>query len=474
MKKYDVIIIGAGSGGLVAAATACGMGAATLLIENRKMGGDCLNYGCVPSKTFLKSCRIMKNIKKAEHYGIAVDFSEVSLKEIMARVKSVISEIAPHDSVERFTALGADVVLGHGEIISATSVKVGANIYNTRNIIIATGSSPVILPIEGLDQIPFYTNETIFDLETLPKKMVVLGGGPIGLELGQGFAQLGSKVHIVDRSDTIFKKDEPEVSPILTKALEDDGVTFHMSSNILSISRQDSETLLKIEQDGTVIELTCDTLFIAIGRKPNTNGLGLENLQIETDKRGFIIVNDKLQTSTSNIYAIGDVRGKYQFTHTASYEAGVAIKNALIGNTFKTAYSNVCWTTYTFPEVAHVGLLEGECKDEGSYTLFIDISDNDRAKADDDRHGFVKLVMDKKRRVLGATIVSEKASEMLTQLSLMVTNKMHLSDTLSVIYQYPIQGEIIKALATTDFKDHVKPWQRKVIKKIVNRGDTDD
>ncbi len=471
MKQYDVIIIGAGSGGLVAAATACGLGASVLLIENRKMGGDCLNYGCVPSKTFLKSCRIAKSIKKADHYGITVAKPEISLEKIMDRVKSVIAEIAPHDSVERFTSLGADVVLGHAEIVSPNSVKVSETVYNTRNIIIATGSSAVIPPIEGLDKVPFYTNENIFDLTTLPRKMVVLGAGPIGLELGQGFAQLGSEVCIIDRSDSLFKKDEPEVSEILIKALKDDGVNLYLNSKILSVERSADENILKIEQDGKIIDLTCDTILIALGRKPNTNNLGLEKVGIETDKRGFIIVNEKLQTSIPHIFACGDVRGKYQFTHTASYEASVAIKNALISNTFKTSYSNVCWATYTSPEVAHVGLLESECTDEGNYTLFIEISDNDRAKADDDRHGFVKLIMDKKRRIIGATIVSEKASEMLTQFSVLITNKMQLSDVLSVIYQYPIQGEIIKSLATTDFKDHVKPWQRTIIKKIVNRGE---
>ncbi len=472
MKNYDITIIGAGSAGLVAAATACGLGAKVLLIENRKMGGDCLNYGCVPSKTFLKSCHIMKDIKNAEKYGINITSSEVSLEKVMQRVKSIIAEIAPHDSVERFTSLGADVILDKAEILSNNSVKVGDTIYSTRKIIISTGSTAAIPPINGLEEVDYYTNETIFDLTTLPKKMIVLGAGPIGLELGQGFCNLGSEVHIIDRSNSLFSKDEPEVSPIMTKALTDDGVILHLNSKILSVKKLGDETILQIEENGQLNEYSCDVLMIALGRKPNTQNLGLENVGVQLNERGYIIVNDKLQTTVKDIYACGDVRGKYQFTHTASYEASVAVKNALISPTFKTCYKNIAWTTYTSPEVAHVGYLHSEVPD--AQTLFIDISENDRAKAEDDRRGFVKIILDDKRHVIGATIVGAKAGEMIPQLSILITNDMPLSSVMNVIYQYPIQGEIIKSLALADFKQHVKPWQQSLMKKIVHKGEKDD
>ncbi len=469
-KQYDLAILGAGSAGLVACATARGLGASVLLVENRKMGGDCLNYGCVPSKTFLKSCKTMKTINHSSDYGILVGDVKPSLEKIMERVQSVIDEIAPHDSVERFRGLGADVVLGHGEILSKNSVKVGDEIYGAKKIIISTGSTANLPPIQGLENVKYYTNESIFSLKTLPKRLVVLGSGPIGLELGQGFSLLGSEVHIIDRGEKLFSKDEPEVSGIMTKALEDDGLNLHFKCKIISVLKENDEIIVCFEQDGQTMQIACDTLLVALGRTPNTKDIGLENVGIKTNDRGYIEVNEKLQTSVSNIYACGDSRGKFMFTHMAGYEAVVAVKNALISPRFKTSYLNVAWTTYTSPEVAHVGAMEKDVQNDGGYAHFIEIDDNDRAKAENDRIGFVKLVLDKKRRVIGGTIVGEKAGEMLTQVSLMVAHKMPLTSALNVIYQYPIQGEIIKTLATRDFKDHVKPWQQSLIQKIVKRG----
>ncbi len=468
-KNYDLAILGAGSAGLVAAATARGMGATVLLVESRKMGGDCLNYGCVPSKTFLKSCRIMRNIRHAQHYGIFVGEVKPSLEQIMERVQSVIAEIAPHDSVERFTKLGADVKLGHGEIISPNSVKVGDEVFNARRIIIATGSTADVPNINGLKDVDYHTNETIFDLKVLPKKMVVLGSGPIGLELGQGFASLGSEVHVIGRSPKLFPKDEPEVSEIMIEALQDDGINLHLGCKILSIRKEGEQSIVQIEEGGEKTDIACDVLLVALGRKPNTKDIGLEKIGVKTNEKGFIIVNQKLQSSVSNIYACGDVRGKFMFTHTAGYEATVAVKNALVAPIFKTSYRNVAWTTYTMPEVAHVGLLESEATMDGAYTKTIKISDNDRAKADDDRRGFLKLILDKNSQVLGATIVGEKAGEMIVQLSLMITNKIPLASAMDVIYQYPIQGEIVKTMAANNFKDNVKPWQLSLMKKIVHR-----
>ncbi len=468
-KKYDLAILGAGSAGLVAAATACGMGASVLLIENKKMGGDCLNYGCVPSKTFLKSCRIARSIKNSHHYGVSVQESTPSLEDIVDRVQSIIAEIAPHDSVERFTKLGADVILGHGEIISKNSVKVDEQVYEARRIIIATGSTAEVPPIKGLSDVEYHTNETIFNLRTLPSKMVVLGTGPIGLELGQGFASLGSDVHVIGRSPGLFPKDEPEVSELMIDVLKKDGLSLHLESKIISIREENGQKIVDIEENDEVKSISCDVLLVALGRKANTQNIGLEKVGIQTDKRGFITVNEKLQTSLSNIYACGDVCGKYMFTHMAGYEAVVAVKNSLIAPIFKTSYHNVAWTTYTSPEIAHVGLLEKEATKPGVYTQIIDISDNDRAKAEDDRNGFVKLILDKKGTVIGATVVSTKAGELIAPLSMMVTQKSKLSSVMGVIYSYPVQGEIIKTMASNDFKNRVKPWQKSLVRMIANR-----
>ncbi len=468
-NRFDLIVIGAGSGGLVTVATACALGAKVLLIENRKMGGVCLNYGCVPSKTFLKSCHTAHLIKKASSYGITADNTKVSLSSIMDRVQAVIDEIAPHDSVERFTSLGATVVLGHGKLIERNCVQVDENLYYSKKIIIATGSTARIPSIPGLEKVDYFTNETIFSLRTLPKKMVVLGAGPIGLELGQGFAQLGSEVHVIDRNTTLFPKDEGEVATYMSKALEHDGVKIHLNAKIDKIHAQENKKTIIYESNGQLTEIDFDVLLVALGRRANTNNLGLEQVGIKVDSRGFIAVNDKLQTSIKNIYACGDVRGKYLFTHTASYEASIAVKNALIAPLFKTNYYNLPWTTFTLPEVAHVGILEKDAIGKGYQTHTLPLSETDKAKADDDRNGFVKIILNKKGQVVGATIVGEHAGEMIVQLSLMVTKKLTLADALSVIYQYPVQGEIVKFLAIKELKKNVKAWQQSLISKIVRR-----
>ncbi len=469
-REYDLIILGAGSAGLVAAATAVGMGASVLLVENRKMGGDCLNYGCVPSKTFLSSSHLVKELKEGESKGVKFSSVEVSLKAVMERVASVIAEIAPHDSKERFEKLGVDVEFGKGVIISSTSVKVHDEIFQSKKILIATGSSAFVPSIQGLEGIAYYTNETIFSLSELPKKMIVLGAGPIGLELGQGFAHLGSEVHVIDRSKKLFKKDAEEVSEIMTKVLSEE-LNLHMNSEILGVAKGEDEIVVTIKEEGKITAVSGDVLLIALGRVPNTNGIGLEEVGVKQDKRGFIVTDEKLRSSVKTIYACGDVIGGYLFTHAASYEASVAVKNALIAPIFNRSYRNMAWTTYTLPEVAHVGMMEREAKEKGifgvAYQLKID--ENDRAKAEEDRVGYIKVVLDKKKRVIGGTIVGKKAGEMLPVLSLMIVKKMALTEALGIIYQYPIQGEIIKSLAIQDFKKSVKPWQLSLMKKIVRR-----
>ncbi len=466
---FDLAIIGAGSGGLFLAAVAANMGAKTLLIESHKMGGDCLNYGCVPSKTFLKAAHLAKQIKSSEIYGIKTSDIEVSLKDVMQRVKDVIAEIAPHDSVERFTGLGVQVELGHGELVSSHEVKVNNRIYSTKNIAITTGSSPAMPQIDGLDSVQYYTNETIFDLDVLPKRLVVLGAGPIGLELGQGFANLGSETHMIIREGKLFARDEPEVAPIMQKVLEEDGLKLHFKTSIKSVTQDGDGIKCELEHDGKIEYLSADALLIAVGRVPNSKNLNLKGVGVVVDNRGYIKVNEHLQTTVPNIFACGDVKGGYLFTHTASYEAEIVAKNALLYPMFKTNYYKIAWTTYTAPEVAHVGYLEEEVRKKGlKYTTqILPIDANDRAKAENDRHGFIKVVLDKKSRLIGATIMGDKAGEMLPILSLLVTKKMKLSAVFSMIYQYPIQGEIVKSLAYKDFGSRAKTWQKDLLKKIV-------
>ncbi len=470
-NKYELIVIGAGSAGLVAASLAVSMGARVLLVESRKMGGDCLNYGCVPSKTFLKSCHLAHAISKGEKYGIHNENMTVVMKEIKDRVASVIAEIAPHDSVERFESLGVDVVIGHGKIITKHQVEVCGEIYEGKSMIISTGSRAFIPNIPGLEEVHYYTNEEIFEVEELPKNLIVIGSGPIGLELGQGFAHLGSKVHFVTRAKKLFPKDEPEVEAVMRKQFEDDKMKFFMESEIKEVIQEGNQVIVIFKQGGIPMEVRGDLLLLAVGRVPNIEGLGLEQLGIEVDQRNYIQVNDKLQTNISNIYACGDVRGKFQFTHMASYEAGIAVKNALITPRYRVNYSQVVWTTYTLPEVAHVGYNKEQAENEDLFgeEYSLDLNTNDRAMAEGDTSGFVKVILDRKGRIIGGTIVGDKAGEMLPIISYMVAKKCKLTELLSVIYQYPIEGEILKTLAIDAFKAHVAPWQKKIVEKIVRR-----
>ncbi len=468
---YDVVVIGAGSGGLVAASIASSMQARVMLVESSKMGGDCLNYGCVPSKSFLKSAHVSKEIRNSEEYGIHVGDVEVSLPRVLARVQEVIKSIEPHDSVERYTSKGVVVVTGVGKIMDQHTVSVEGTRYTTKRIIIATGCSPFVPNIEGLHDVSYYTNETIFSIDYTPKEMIVLGAGVIGLELGQGFCNLGVNVTIVDFASSIFSRDENEVGTIMKEAIENDGVNFSLESKIIKIEEKDNLKYVTIEKNGVQSILTCDTLLVALGRKPNSN-FGADNVGVQVDKRGYVITDDYLETSVKGIYAIGDITGKYQFTHMASYQASIAVKNALVFKRFKVSYNNVAWTTFTSPEVSHVGVLEEDIKKQGiNYKVYCsDIFENDRSKTKGDTIGFVKIIVDKKGIVIGATIVGSVAGEMLALLSYMVSNKQPLSKVMNVIYQYPIQGEIIKTLSVKAFVENVKPWQNKVMKKIATRG----
>ncbi len=469
--QYDIAIIGAGSGGLVVASAGASMGAKVLLVEGKKLGGDCLNYGCVPSKTFLKSAHLAQKIRKANNYGLNSASFETSMKDVMGRVSDVIAEIAPHDSKERFEGLGVDVKLGKGKLIDHHTIEVNGERFSAKSIVISTGSRAFVPELKGLENVKYYTNENIFSLDFTPKRLIVLGAGPIGLELGQGFAHLGSEVHIVNRSAGLFTKDDPEVSDIMKNALIKDGINLHLSTTLNEVSEVDGEIVLNVTQNGEKIDIKGDLLLVSVGRVPNTEGLGLENIGVITNKRGFIEVDDYLRTNIKNIFACGDVRGKYLFTHAAGYEASVVVKNALITPFFKANYYNMSWTTYTVPEVAHVGLTLKDADEAGklAFQYKLPISQNDRAKAEDDREGFVKVLLDNKKRVIGATIVGEHAGEMLPVFSLMLTKKMKLSSLMSVIYQYPVQGEILKSLALDDFKSSAKDWQRNLLKKIVTR-----
>ncbi|MBT5955060.1 FAD-dependent oxidoreductase [bacterium] len=473
-KNYDLVIIGAGSGGLVVASGAAGLGASVALIEKHKMGGDCLNYGCVPSKAFLKPAHLAKDIDKASELGLSVGKVNVDVKEVMNYVRSVIKEIEPHDSRERYEGLGVDVFEGSASLKDRHSVSVidesnNETIIKGKKIVIATGAESAVPPIPGLKEIDFLTNKSIFNLEKLPEHLIILGGGPIGLELGQGFAHLGSKVTVIDMLPSLFPNDDPEVGPLMEKVLKEDGLSLKLSASINRLSEKDGQkTVLIKTKEGIEEEIVCDQVLVSLGRRPNSKGLNLEEVGIVVSKRGFIECNKSMQTSVSNIYACGDIVGPYQFTHMAGYQAGIILRHSIFKMPAKVNYRTVPWVTYTRPEVAHVGLTEQMAKKDGLLEKVekVDLKSIDRAKADHDREGFLKFIIGKRNRLLGVTIVGQKAGEMIGIGALAIQKELKASEFLSMVFPYPTQSEIYKFASLNLAKQGFKPWMKTLIKKI--------
>lgn len=471
--KYDyhIAVIGAGSGGLVVASGAAGLGAKVALIEGEKMGGDCLNYGCVPSKTFLRSAHVAALIHKSKTFGIEVDPPLVKMNQVMERVHSVIKSIEPHDSKERFEGLGVHVIEGFGKIQDSHTLSIGDKTITAKNIVISTGSNSFIPPIKGLSNVPYYTNKTIFDIKKSPKHLIVLGAGPIGSELGQGFSHLGSKVTIIDMAESLFTKDDPEVGPVMLQQFKQDDIAMELGASIIAVRYIKDVIHVDIRRNDIVTTIKGDTLLVALGRKPNTHNLNLDKVGVKTDKRGFIQTNDKLQTLVSNIYACGDVTGPYAFTHMAGYQASIVVQNTIFPVKRKTNYNNVPWVTYTYPEVAHVGLTEPNAiKRQIPYKkYFLPLIDNDRAKTEKDDIGFLKILTSPKGTVIGATMVGEKAGEQIGLANLAIIKKHKITAFASMIFPYPTELEIYQRAGLTALKENFKPWQQNLVKRIFLR-----
>lgn len=468
--KYDyhIIVIGAGSGGLVVASGAAALGAKVALIESEKMGGDCLNSGCVPSKSFLKGAHLAKDIRGSDTFGIHTEIKAISIEALMNRVHSVIAEIEPHDSVERYQSLGVTVLHGKGMLKDPHTVQVNNKTITGKYIVISTGSAPLVPPIPGLDTVPYLTNRTIFNMKKQPKHLIVLGAGPIGLELGQGFRHLGSEVTIIDQNSGLFGKDDPEVGPIMEKVFLNDGIELKLSAKIISVQQEGENILVTLEKDGIRHAIIGDGLLVSLGRIPVNKDLGLEAVGVKLSDRGYIVTNEQLQSSVKNIYACGDSTGPYQFTHMAGYQAGLVIKNSIFRLGAKLNYSAVPWTTYTKPEVAHVGQTEPTAVTKGVFgkSILIPLNEIDRAKAENDIHGFLKVILDRGNRIIGATLVGDKAGEMIPVATLAIRQKLKVSAFLNMIFSYPTEAEIFKMAALKSMKEEFKPWQGKLIKAI--------
>ena len=451
---YNLVVIGAGSGGLVSAYIAATVNAKVALIERHKMGGDCLNTGCVPSKALLRSAKIAHYVDNANTYGINTGKAEVDFAAVMERVQSVISAIEPHDSVERYEGLGVECVQGEAEIVSPWEVKVGDKTLTTKNIIIASGARPHMIPFPGIEDVPVYNSDTIWDLRERPAKLMVVGAGPIGCELAQAFSRLGSEVTIIDIVDNVMGKEDPDVASYVKQRFLAEGINLALGHFTQRLEKhQDGYVLIaKRGKDGPEVAIEFTHLLMAVGRKANTENIGIDSVNIELNDNGTVQVDEKLRTNVPNIYAVGDVAGPYQFTHTASHMAWYATVNALFGRfrTFNVDYSVVPWATFTDPEVARVGLNETDAKEQGidyEVTTY-GIDDLDRAIADSEAHGFVKVITPKGNdRILGATIVGYHAGELINEFIATMKRKGKLRDIMGTIHIYPTLGEANKFAA---------------------------
>ena len=472
-RRFDanLVVIGAGSGGLVAALIAATVKAKVTLVERHRMGGDCLNTGCVPSKSLLRSAKMLSYMARAKEFGLQSAVAEFDFADVMERVQSVIKKIEPNDSVERYTSLGVDCVSGDATIVSPWRVRVGERAgervgervgekeITTRNIVVATGGVPFVPPIPGLEEADYVTSDTIWELRALPRRFVVLGGGPIGCELAQAFARFGAEVTQVERNPRLLMREDEDASALVQGRFEAEGVRVLANHQAVRVESAHGERRLVCEGEGRAVAVPFDLMLVAVGRTPNTAGLGLEEVGVALRENGAVEVDDYLRTSVPTIYACGDVTGPYQFTHTASHQAWYAAVNPLFGmfRRFKVDYSVIPWTTFTDPEVARVGLNEQEAARANvpvEVTRF-DLAELDRALADGEGRGFVKVLTPPgKDRILGVTIVGHHAGDLAAEFVLAMKWKLGLKKVMGTIHIYPTLAEASKFAASTWRKAH--------------------
>ncbi|WP_420549013.1 dihydrolipoyl dehydrogenase family protein [Curvivirga sp.] len=446
--KFDICVIGAGSGGLSVAAGAVQMGASVALIEKGKMGGDCLNYGCVPSKALLAASHAAQSHKHAANFGVTYDDPKIDMSAVRGHVDSVIKTIEPHDSVERFEGLGVKVYQGVGKFVGPRKVEVNDTIIQAKYIVVSTGSSAFVPPISGVEDTPYFTNETIFFNEEKIDHLVVIGGGPIGAEMAQAHAQLGIKVSVVDAL-TILNKDDEQAVQVVREQLVADGIDLYEGTSVQSVTKTATGVEVQIEKNDEQSVIKGSHILMAVGRAPNVHGLDLEKANIKFSPRG-IEVDERLRTSNKRVFAIGDVTGGYQFTHMAGYDAGIVIRNALFKMPAKVSHSAVPWVTYTSPEIAQVGVNELTVKEKyvDNYDMLEwHFKENDRAQAEGKTTGFAKAFVDKKGKILGCTIVGDGAGELIAPWCLAISKGLKIGDVAGMILPYPTRSEISKRVA---------------------------
>lgn len=448
----NLVVIGGGSAGLVSAYIAAAVKAEVTLIERSKMGGDCLNTGCVPSKALIRSARFLAGLRQAEALGFKSAAAEFDFAEIMERVQRVVASVEPHDSIERYTKLGVECLQGEAVITSPYSVQIGAKTLTTRNIIIAAGARPLVPPIPGIEQMDYLTSDTVWNLRECPKRLLVLGGGPIGCELSQCFARFGSRVTIVEMMPRLLLQEDPDISERVAQRFRQEGIDLRLGHKAKAFGSQNGQKTIICEHEGQEVRLDFDTLLLALGRKATVTGYGLEELGITLASNGTLEVNEFMQTALPNIYACGDVAGPYQFTHTAAHQAWYATVNALFGDfkKFRVDDSAIPWATFTDPEVARVGLNEQDAKARGipyEVTTF-ELNELDRAIADEATEGVVKVLTNPgSDKILGAAVVGEHAGDLISEYVTAMRHELGMNKILKTIHIYPTLAEANKQAA---------------------------
>ncbi len=460
--RYNLVVIGAGTAGLVSAIGAAGLGAKVALIERHLMGGDCLNVGCVPSKALIRSSRVAAQIRRAEEFGIrASGEAVVDFAAVMQRMRRLRASISPHDSAARFRDNGVDVFLGQGTFTGSNSIAVAGQTLNFKRAVIATGARAAAPPIPGLEDLDYLTNESLFSLTELPRRLAVIGAGPIGCEMAQAFANFGSRVTLLETAPHILIREDADAAAIVQQALLNDGVELKLNASVDAVRASNGEKIVAFHVAGEPQQVAVDAILVSVGRKPNVEDLGLETVGVKFDQKSGVGVDEKLRTSNPNIFAAGDICFPYKFTHTADAMARIVLQNALFPfGRAKTSALTIPWCTYTTPEIAHVGLYDHQARERGIEieTFTQELSAVDRAILDGETDGFVKIhVRRGTDKIVGATIVASHAGDMISQITTAMTGNIGLAKIAKTIHPYPTQAEAIKRLGDAYNRTRLTP-----------------
>jgi pyruvate/2-oxoglutarate dehydrogenase complex dihydrolipoamide dehydrogenase (E3) component len=468
-KRYNLVVIGAGTAGLVTAAAAAGLGAKVALVERDLMGGDCLNVGCVPSKGLLSAARVARTVRRASEFGVQVPGEvKIDFAAVMRRMRKLRSGISHHDSAERFRDLGVDVYLGDATFRDSNSVRVGDYTLPFKKAVIATGARASAPPIPGLAHVDYLTNETLFSLTELPGRLGVIGAGPVGCEMAQAFANFGSEVLLVEAMHGVLPREDRDAAQLVQQSLERDGVRVLCCGKNLELWREGTEIHLSVQSHDVSYEQPIDQLLVSVGRAPNVDDLGLESVGVEFETQTGVHVDDRLRTSNPNIFAAGDVCSVFKFTHAADFLARIVVQNALFPSRAKASRLVIPWCTYTSPEIAHVGLSESEALEKGIEidTFEIQFDQVDRAKLDGQDEGLARVLVEKgKDQILGATIVAENAGDLISEVTLAMTHGLGLKKIASTIHPYPTQAEAIRKLGDQFNRTRLTPFTKTILNK---------